>query len=155
MQIQQVALMLQAISTLSLAGGVLYAAIQFRQTRKAAHVANFSRLVELQMQLRRMRVEDPKLAHIYSHDVADMRDDHEVREYFMNLMQLSVFEIVWFGHVNGQVPRDYFLSWEKRMREIAAEPSFRKMMQKPSMKLLHDEFEAYVRELVRVTPPRA
>jgi hypothetical protein len=154
MQIQVIALFLQATSALCLAGGVLYAAIQFRQTRKAAHVANFARLVELQMQLRRMRVDDPSLAHVYSHDVERMADDREVREYFMNLMQLSVFEIVWFGHQNGQVPDDYFRSWEKRMREIAAEDSFRKMMSNPSMKLLHDEFEAYVRELVRTTPAR-
>jgi hypothetical protein len=30
----------------------------------------------------------------------------QFREYFFNLMQLSVFEIVWFAARENQVPRD-------------------------------------------------
>ncbi len=108
----------------------------------------------MQAHLREMRVTDPSLAAVYSHDAEAARTDAEVRQYFFNLMQLGVFEIVWFGHKRGQVPRDYFLSWERRMREIAAEGSFRTMMGAPSMKIMHDEFQAYVEEMVRTTPAR-
>ena len=140
--------LLQAISSLAIAGGFIYTAIEFRKGREARHVANFSHLVELQMQLRRMRVDDPSLAEVYKHDVQGLRTDREVREYFFNLMQLSVFEIVWFSHRAGQLPQDYFTSWEKRMREIAREDSFRNMMEGPNMKILHDDFQSYVQMMV-------
>src|SRR5262249_23251698 len=84
--------------------GVIYAVVQFREARKTQHVANFAKLVELQMQLRKMRVDDPSLAYVYKDDVAELHDDDEIRAYFMNLMQLSIFEIVWFSHKHGQLP---------------------------------------------------
>jgi hypothetical protein len=111
-------------------------------------------MVELQMHLREMRVNDPKLAYVYAHDVEGRLDEREIREYFFNLMQLSVFEIVWFGHTQGQIPDDYFRSWEARMREIAAEPSFRVMMTVPAMKIMHDDFQAYMIDMIRTTPAR-
>lgn len=152
LELQTLQVILQSISSFAIAGGFIYTAVQFRNWRRAAHVANFTKLVELQMQLRRMRVDEPGLARIYKHDVQDLRSDQEIREHFMNLMQLSVYEIVWFSFKQGQLPRDYFESWEKRMREIIAEPTFRKMMTGPSMKILHDEFQRYILDLVRRTP---
>jgi uncharacterized protein DUF6082 len=139
---------LQAISSLAIAGGFIYTSVEFRKGREARHVANFTRLVEMQMELRRMRVDDPSLANVYQHDVQGLKTDREVREYFFNLMQLSVFEIVWFSYRAKQLPRDYFDSWDKRMREIAKETSFRAMMEGPNMKILHDEFQAYVQAMV-------
>jgi hypothetical protein len=53
---------LQAVSTLAVAGGLVYAALQFRGWRTAQYVANFTTLVELQLQLRKMVVEEPTLA---------------------------------------------------------------------------------------------
>jgi hypothetical protein len=149
----------QALSSLAIAGGLLYTALQFRKQQRATHFSNFSNLVQMQMHLREMRVNDPALASVYKHDVdyalgiADpIEAKRAVREYFFNLMQLSVFEIVWFGYTQEQVPEDYFRSWEKRMKEIAAEPSFRAMWGSPSMKIMHDEFMVYMRTLVDTTP---
>jgi hypothetical protein len=146
---------LQAVSSLAIAGGFIYTSIEFRKGREARHVANFTRLVEMQMELRRMRVDDPSLANVYSHDVQGLKTDREVREYFFNLMQLSVFEIVWFSYRAKQLPRDYFESWDKRMREIAREESFRSMMEGPNMKILHDDFQAYVQAMVAQERRRA
>lgn len=140
--------LLQALSSFAIAGGLIYTSIEFRKSREARHVANFTHLVELQMQLRRMRVEDPSLAEVYKHDVQGLRSEREVREYFFNLMQLSVFEIVWFSNRAGQIPADYYRSWDKRMREIAREESFRTMMEGPNMKILHDEFQEYIQRMV-------
>jgi hypothetical protein len=142
-------IILQTTSSLAIAGGLLLTAIQFRQYRRAVHVANFSKLVELQMHLREMRVHNPSLAAVYQHDVLHLSTDEEIREYFFNLMQLSVFEIVWFSHRNGQLPDDYFESWATRMRDIATEDSFRKMMSNPSMKILHDDFQKYVFDMMK------
>lgn len=154
MDLELVKVLLQSLSTIALVGGVVYAAVQLRDHRRAQHVANFTKLIELQMQLRRMRVDDPALAQIYQHDVQELRTDREIREHFMNLMQVSVFEIVWFAYRQRQVPRDYFESWEARMREIAAEPSFRRTMSSPNMKILHDEFQRYILEMIRRVPER-
>lgn len=154
MTLQELQVLLQSISSFAIAGGLIYAAIQFQHVRKAAHVANFTRLVELQMHLREMRVQDPALAQVYSHDVRDLKDDREIREYFFNLMQLSVYEIVWFGHRMGQLPADYYRSWEKRVREIVAEPSFRKMLGGRSMKILHDDFQRYMERMMEEVPPQ-
>jgi hypothetical protein len=158
MTLHEIQVSLQALSSLAIAGGLVYTAIQFRKSRQAAHFANFSKLVEMQMHLREMRVSDPSLAEVYRHDVEHARSSPDaqraVREYFFNLMQLSVFEIVWFGYQSGQVPHDYFKSWEDRMREIAAERSFRVMWNTPSMKIMHDEFQVYMSELVRTTPAK-
>lgn len=138
---------LQGVSSIAIAAGLIFAAVQFYYARKAQHVANFTRLVELQFQLRKMRVDDPSLAYVYKHDVVGLRNEQEIREYFMNLMQLSVFEIVWFSHRLGQLPEDYYQSWVKRMREIEDEESFRKMINNQSMKILHDDFQKYITEM--------
>ncbi len=151
---QAMQLIFQALSSVAIAGGLIYSAYQFRNFRRAQHVANFTRLVELQMHLREMRVDDPNLARVYRHDVQHAATDTEVREYFFNLMQLSVFEIVWFARQQGQIPDDYYTSWDKRMREIASEPSFRVMMNTPSMKLMHDSFQAYIKRMVAETAER-
>lgn len=154
MELQLIQVILQGVSSFAIFGGLVYTAVQFRKSREAQHYANFAKLVEMQAHLREMRVKDPALASVYVHDAETARTDAEVRQYFFNLMQLGVFEIVWFGHKRGQVPKDYFLSWERRMREIAAERSFRAMMGSGSMKIMHDEFQAYVEEMVRATPAR-
>lgn len=149
MTLQTVQVILQAVSSFAIAAGLFYAAAQFYYSRKAQHVANFAKLVELQMQLRRMRVEDPSLAAVYMDDVQGMTSDREIREYFFNLMQLSVFEIVWFSHRHGQLPNDYYQSWVERMKSIEREESFIKMINNPSMKILHDEFQKYVIDMTR------
>jgi hypothetical protein len=142
-------IMLQALSSFAIAGGLIFTALQFRSYRRAQHVANFTKLVEIQMHLRELRIHDPDLARTYQHDVALLKDDREIRQYFMNLMQLSVFEIVWFSYKEGQLPEDYFESWVARFRDIATEDSFRSMMANPAMKILHDDFQRYVEDLVR------
>lgn len=143
---------LQALSSFAIAGGLLYTAIQFRQARKAQVVANFSKLVELQYQLRSIRVEHPELAGVHKLDVAHLHSDREVQEYFLNLMQLSLFEIAWYAHKQGQLDDDYFRSWAKRMLQIAQEDSFRRMLETPAMKIMHDDFDAYLRTLLRAQP---
>ncbi|MBL8745114.1 MAG: hypothetical protein JNK58_02025, partial [Phycisphaerae bacterium] len=50
---------------------------------------------------------------------------------------------------------DYFESWSTRMRDIAAEASFRKAMKSPNMKILHDDFARHIAELVRSVPERS
>jgi hypothetical protein len=142
-------ILLQALSSFAIAGGLIFTALQFRSYRKAQHVANFSKLVEMQMHLRELRIHDPDLARTYQHDVVLLKSDEEIRQYFMNLMQLSVFEIVWFSYKQGQLPESYFQSWVARFRDIATEESFRRMMANPAMKILHDDFQRYVEDLVR------
>src|SRR3954471_10419159 len=95
----EIQLLLQALSSFAIAGGLVYTALQFGKQRQAQHFANFAKLVEMQMHLREMRVTDPSLAGVYRGDVAfvDALPTPEarevaVREYFFNLMQLSVFE---------------------------------------------------------------
>lgn len=148
-EIAHLQLALQAVSSLSIGAGFLFAAYQFANARHAQKVANFTRLVELQMQLRRMRVEDPALASVYQDDVADLRTPDSIRRYFFNLLQLSVFEIAWYARQQNQLSPEYFASWERRMRIICAEKSFQEMMNNPAMKLLHDQFERYIQELMR------
>ena len=139
---------LQALSSLAIAGGLIYAAVQFRSTRKAQLVTNFSKLVELQYNLRYLRVQDPSLASVHEHDVEHLSSDREIREYFLNLMQLSVFEIAWYAHHQKQLSDEYFDSWVKRMGQLAREESFRKMVRSPSSKIMHDDFETYITKLV-------
>jgi hypothetical protein len=112
-------------------------------------VANFSKLVELQYQLRYIRVQHPELASVHEHDVENLKSDREIQDYFLNLMQLSLFEIAWYAHKHGQLPDDYFHSWTSRMQQVAREESFRRMIDNPSMKIMHDEFDAFVRELIK------
>jgi hypothetical protein len=151
--LQIVQILLQALSAFAIAGGLLYAAFQFRQARKAQNVANFAKLVELQFQLRRMRVDNPSLAESSPHDVQNLQSDRDIQFYFMNLMQLSLFEIAWYAHQQGQLPPDYFRSWEKRMWQLGREEAFRKMLESPAMKILHDDFDSYVRALLRGSNP--
>jgi len=147
-------LVLQGLTAASIAGGLIFAAYQFWYLRRSQHVANFAKLVELQMRLRELRIIDPSLADVDKHDVEGLRSPQEIREYFLNLMQLSVFEIAWFSHRHGQIPDDYFQSWVRRMREIQKEDSFQRMLSKRSVKILHDEFERYVSGLGGVAPAR-
>src|SRR5215212_8466542 len=126
LQILQITL--QALSSFAIAGGLIFTAVQFRQARKAQDVANFSKLVELQYQLRQIRVNNPSLASVHKHDVEYLGSEREIQEYFLNLMQLSLFEIAWYAHRNGQLPDDYFHSWTSRMWDVAQEESFRKMI---------------------------
>ena len=151
--IQIVQIVLQALSSFAIAGGFIFTAFQFRQARKAQLVANFSKLVELQSQLRYLRVENPSLASVSPADVEHLKSDREIQEYFLNLIQLSIFEIAWYAHKHGQLPPDYFNSWTTRMREVAQEKSFRSMIDNPSVKIMHDEFDVFVRRLIDA-PPR-
>jgi hypothetical protein len=153
MTLQELQIVLQSVTSLAIAGGLVFTAYQFRHLRKSQHAANFTKLVEMQMHLREMRVKDPSLAEVFRDDIREMTTDREVREYFFCLMQLSVYEIVWYSHREGLLPDDYFESWARRMRVIAAEPAFRKMIESPSMKIMHDDFQKYVMNLVRNTEP--
>ena len=149
MDLPTLQVIIQSASSVLIASGLIFAGLQFRHWRSVAHVGNFTKMVELQMHLREMRVNDPKLAYVYAHDVEGRLDEREIREYFFNLMQLSVFEIVWFSHREGQLPKDYFLSWEGRMKEIATEQSFQSMFDSHSLKILHDDFEKYIERMVK------
>ncbi|HTE47200.1 MAG TPA: hypothetical protein VK636_18265 [Gemmatimonadaceae bacterium] len=153
LNLQLLQITLQALSSFAIAGGLLYTAFQFRHARKAQLVSNFSKLVELQYQLRHIRVEHPELASVHKHDVENLRSEREIQEYFLNLMQLSLFEIAWYAHKHDQLPNDYFHSWTSRMWEVAQEESFRAMLDNPSMKIMHDEFDVYVRDLIRAPAP--
>jgi hypothetical protein len=161
METASIQILLQAVSSTAIAGGLVYTALQFRKAREVQHFGNFAKLVEMQMHLREMRVGDPSLAKVYRGDVAftdnlptPQERERAVREYFFNLMQLSVFEIVWFGFRRGQIPADYFRSWEKRMHEIVAERSFMDMWTSPSMKFMHDEFHDYMAGMVALVAKR-
>jgi hypothetical protein len=152
--LQLLQLILQALSAFAIAAGVFYAATQFREARKAQAVANFAKLVELQYQLRKLRVEHPELASVHKHDVAHLHSDREIQEYFLSLMQLSLFEIAWYAHRQGQLPDDYFDSWAKRMKQLGEEDSFRHMLENPAMKIMHDDFDTYVRALLGMPSAR-
>ena len=151
LQILQITL--QALSSFAIAGGLIFTAIQFGHARKAQLVANFSKLVELQYQLRQIRVEHPSLASVHQHDVENLGSEREIQEYFLNLMQLSLFEIAWYAHKHEQLPDDYFHSWTSRMWQVAQEQSFRRMIDNPSMKIMHDEFDLFVRHLIDTPAP--
>src|SRR5829696_1337435 len=147
-KLQLVQIVLQALTSFAIAGGLIFTAVQFRHARKAQLVANFSKLVELQSQLRYLRVENPSLASMSPADVEHLKSDREIQEYFLNLIQLSIFEIAWYAHKHGQLPPDYFDSWTTRMWEVAQEKSFRSMIDNPSVKIMHDEFDVYLRRLL-------
>jgi hypothetical protein len=154
-RIQLLQTTLQALSSFAIAGGLLYTAIQFRNARNAQLVANFAKLVEMQYNLRYIRIEHPELASVHQHDVLQLGSEREIQDYFLNLMQLSLFEIAWYAHTHGQLPDDYFDSWVKRMWQVAQEESFRKMIRNPAVKIMHDDFEAYVKQLLEApAPPR-
>jgi len=147
-KLQVTQIVLQALSSFAIAGGFIFTAVQFRNARHAQLVANFSKLVEMQAQLRYMRVQNPSLASVSPGDVVNLKSDREIQEYFLNLIQLSLFEIAWYAHKHGQLPEDYFQSWTSRMWELSQEKSFRSMIDNPAMKIMHDEFDTYVRRLV-------
>jgi hypothetical protein len=147
--IQIVQVTLQALSAFAIAGGLLYTAFQFRLARKAQAVANFAKLVELQYDLRKIRVDHPSLASVHKRDVEHLHSDREIQEYFLSLMQLSLFEIAWYAHKEGQLPDDYFQSWERRMEQLGDEEAFRAMLANPAMKIMHDDFYSYVRALLQ------
>jgi hypothetical protein len=154
-RLQIIQITLQALSSFAIAGGLIFTAVQVWQARKAQLVANFSKLVELQYQLRQIRVEHPELASVHEHDVEHLHSEREIQDYFLNLMQLSLFEIAWYAHKHGQLPDDYFASWSSRMWEVAQEDSFKRMLGNPAMKIMHDEFDGFVRQLARMpSPPR-
>jgi len=149
LQILQVTL--QALSSFAIAAGLIYTAIQFGEARKAQLVTNFSKLVELQYQLRRLRVDNPRLAS--EGDVQHLHSEHEIQVYYVNLMQLSLFEIAWYAHKHRQLPDDYFDSWRVRIWDVAQEPAFRAMLDNPAMKIMHDEFATFVRKLIESPRP--
>ncbi len=151
--LQVLQIILQALSSFAIAGGLIFTAIQFRNARKAQLVGNFSKLVELQYQLRYIRVQHPSLASVHQHDVQNLHSEREIQEYFLNLMQLSLFEIAWYAHTHGQIPDDYFHSWTSRMWQVGQEKSFRRMIDNPSMKIMHDEFDNFVRRLIDAPAP--
>jgi hypothetical protein len=151
--LQIVQITLQALSSFAIAGGLIFTAIQFGHARKAQLVANFSKLVELQYQLRQIRVQHPSLASVHQQDVVNLGSEREIQEYFLNLMQLSLFEIAWYAHKHEQLPDDYFHSWTSRMWQVAQEQSFRRMIDNPSMKIMHDEFDVFVRRLIDMPAP--
>jgi hypothetical protein len=151
--LQLVQIILQALSSFAIAGGLIFTAVQFRHARKAQLVANFSKLVELQSRLRYVRVEKPSLASVNPSDVEFLQSEREIQEYFLNLIQLSVFEIAWYAHKHGQLPPDYFRSWITRMWEVTQQPSFRSMLQNPAMKIMHDDLDEYVRRLAAMSSP--
>jgi hypothetical protein len=93
-------------------------------------------------------VQNPSLASVHQHDVEHLHSEREVQEYFLNLMQLSLFEITWYAHKQGQLSDDYYESWEKRMRQLGEEQSFRRMFGNPAMKIMHDEFHSHVQGLL-------
>jgi hypothetical protein len=152
-QLQIIQITLQALSSFAIAGGLIFTAFQMREARRAQEVTNFSKLVELQYGLRQLRVLHPELASVHKLDVEHLHSDREIQEYFLNLMQLSLFEIAWYAHEHRQLPADYFHSWAKRMWQVGQEESFRRMIENPAMKIMHDDFETYMRQLLR--SPRA
>ncbi|MEP6509731.1 MAG: hypothetical protein ABJC63_16000, partial [Gemmatimonadales bacterium] len=75
--LQIVQITLQALTSFAIAGGLIFTAMQFRSARKAQLVANFSKLVEMQSQLRYLRVEQPSLASVSPGDVENLHSDRE------------------------------------------------------------------------------
>lgn len=141
--------MLIAIPLLMAAGGLVYAAMQFRGWKASQYVANFTKLVELQLQLRKMVVDDPTLAPTGATKAARSPAE-EMRSYYYALMQMSVFEIAWFAHEQGQLTDDYFASWQAYMAAMAKYPAFRAMWQTDRATILHDGFREYVDALTSI-----
>jgi hypothetical protein len=133
---------LQAIPVLAAAVGLVYAARQFRGWRNAQYVANFTKLSELKLQLRKMVVDDPTLG-------PEGVPAKDMRSYYYSFMQLSLFEIAWFSHRHGQLTDDYFAAWRSNMVAIARHPDFRAMWQSDQTKILHAGFRKYMDALMR------
>src|SRR5262249_13881446 len=138
---------LQVVSVLAVAGGLVYAALLFWGWEAGPYVADFTTLVEVQLILRQMVVEDPTLATLGAGVLPGVVPD-EIRGTFYNLMQVSLFEIAWFSHQHGQLPHDYFVSWVASMAAVAQRPAFRTMWQRDEAKILHDGFRQYMNTLL-------
>jgi hypothetical protein len=145
-------MILQAISTLSVASGLVYGALQLRNWRIAQYSANHTKLVELQLQLRKMRMDDAQLT-LVDPQGGPAGSQEELREYVYELMQLSLFELAWFSHEHGQLPDDYFRSWVTSMSAMAGRRSFQAMWRSSSTKIVHDRFRAYMETLVAGAAP--
>ena len=141
-------IVLQTVSTLGVAVGLVYAGLQLRGWRKAQYVANFTKLVELQLQLRKMLVDDPTLA-LQGLGVPAGTSPDDIRGDYYNLMQLSLFEISWFTHQHGQLTDDYFNSWVASMAEVARGPAFQAMWQNERLKILHNGFREYITKMMK------
>ena len=146
MTITTLQLVFQVCSAVTLTGGLVYTALQLRWWRTAQYVANFTKLIELQLQLRKMVVDDPTLAPVGLALPTGNPDD--TRGYFYNLMQVSLFEIAWFSHQEGQLPDDYFASWAKEMSQISTRPAFQSMWRSDQTKILHEVFRRYMERLM-------
>jgi hypothetical protein len=136
-------LIIQVLSSLTVAGGLIYAALQFRGWRTAQYVTNFTELIKLQLQLRKMVVDDPTLATPVL-GVPEGTRPEDIRSNYYSLMQLSLFEIAWFTHLKGQLTDDYFNSWVSNMAEVAQRPAFRAMWSGNQAKIIHDGFRQYM-----------
>jgi hypothetical protein len=143
-------LIVQALSTLAVAGGLIYAALQFRGWRTAQYVTNFTELVKLQLELRKMVVEDPTLA-TAGLDIPPGTRPEDIRSDYYNLMQLSLFEIAWFSHLKGELTDDYFNSWVTNMTEVARRPAFYAMWQSDRTKIMHAGFRQYMNAFMEHT----
>jgi hypothetical protein len=147
-------LVVQVMSTLAVAGGMIYAALQFRGWRTAQYVTNFTELVKLQLELRKMVVDDPTLA-IPSLGVPAETRPEEIRSNYYNLMQLSLFEIAWFSHLKGELTDDYFNSWVMNMTDVARRPAFRAMWMSDRTKIMHAGFREYMNGFMADLPASA
>jgi len=142
--------LIQGIPLLAAAGGLVFAAMQFRGWRTTQYVANFTKLVELQLQ-------NPKDDRGGSHLSAEGQREptrspaEKTRLHSYALMQIGVFEIAWFTHKYGQLTDDYFASWEAAMVSIVKYPTFRAMWQTDQTKILHDGFRQYVDFLIETS----
>ncbi len=141
-------ILVPAVSTLGVAGGLVYAGLQLRGWRDAQYVANFTKLVELQLELRKMLVDDPTLA-FHGLDMSPGIPPEDIRADYYNLMQLSLFEIAWFTHKRGQLTDDYFNSWVDSMEEVVQRPAFTEMWQREQLKIMHSGFRDYMNKVLK------
>jgi len=140
--------LVQIVSTLGVAGGVVYAGKQLRGWRDSQYIANFTKLVQLQLEHRKRLVDDPALA-LQGIGLPAGTPPEDIREDYYNLMQLRLFEIAWFTHLHGQLTDDYFNSWVAGMAEVIERPAFKAMWQKERLKIQHSEFRDYMNEMMK------
>src|SRR5947208_16984223 len=143
-------LIIQSVSLLGVAGGLTYTGLQLRNWKNAQYVANFTNLVELQLQLRKMVVEDPSLARASPGLEVDLPPETIRRDYY-NLMQVSLFEIAWFSHRHGQLTDDYFNTWAAFVATVSESQAFRDMWKMDRTKILHDRFREYMESVLAAT----
>ncbi len=143
-------LFVQTVSLFGVAAGLIYTGVQLRNWKNAQYVTNFTKLVELQMQLRKMVVDDPTLASAtFGPGIEISLED--IRGDFYNLMQVSLFEIAWFSHRHGQLTEDYFKTWTGYMVTVMQRPAFREMWKFDRTKILHARFREYIDTLLSTT----